>query len=447
MLTMPKPSALHIAALALALAALPACEDDSKDSSPRGDKDSGTETPDDGGTGDQDGGTPEASALYAVVTVPATSMGAPTTSYVILSDKLTGELKTEDAVLEVPGTALAAGPVGGKRLFIATSENGLVKRYDLTDDNKLKAAGEVNFEAKQIQSFSGYASNFQFVDETKAYYLAHTAAKLLIWDPEELVITGEVALPQLVREDPANPGTNFVPSVTGAPLRVGDKIYFFTAWDSRAAGTIKVEPAATVVVIDTKTDQAKVVVDEGTCGYTRDGVVSGDWIYLATEAAGTAVNYLNDANGAAPCMRRFNLKTEAFDADYKPDLNAIAGAPAGSLVATPSGGALIYVLDTAAADPMIGTGAGQINNPRALAVAALWKTARLSVGDTPSVEVLDLPLTSGTVLPIPLQGDLHVTATFDDKPELREVTDDGVIATDRANAKLGGATRSIVQLR
>lgn len=447
---MTKSSALHIAALTLALGALSACEDDPKDSSSK-DRDSGT-TDQDSGTGsqdggDEDGGTPEEPPMYAVVTVPATTMGAPATSYVILSDKLTGELKTEDAALEVAGTALAAGPTGGKRLFIATGDSGLVKRYDLTDDNKLTESGEVNFEAKQIQGFSGYASNFQFVDTNKAYYLAQGAAKIVIWDPQELAITGEIALPQLVREDPANPGMNFASSVTGAPLRVGDKIYFFTAWDSRAAGIIKVVPAATVVVLDTKTDQAKVVVDEGTCGYTRDGVVSGDWIYLATEAAGTAVNYLNEANGAAPCMRRFNMKTEAFDDAYKPDLNAIAGAPAGSLVATPSGGALIYVLDTATADPMIGTGEGQINNPRVLAVSALWKTARLTVGDTPSIEVLDLPLASGTVLPLPLKGDFHVTATFDDEPELREVTDDGVVTTDRANAKLGGATRSIVQLR
>lgn len=250
-----------------------------------------------------------------------------------------------------------------------------------------------------------------------------------------------------MREDPANPGTHFVGSVTGAPLRVDDKLYFFTAWDSRAAGIIKVVPAATVVVLDTTTDQAKVIVDEGSCGYTRDGVVSGDWIYLATEAAGTAVHYLNEDNAEAPCMRRFNLKTEAFDEAYKPELNAIAGAPAGSLVATPSGNALLYVLDTATAEPMIGTGAGQINNPRVLAVGALWKTARLTVGDSPSIEVLDLPLTSGTVLPLPLQGDFHVTATFDETPELREVTDDGVVATERADAKLGGATRSIVQLR
>jgi hypothetical protein len=51
------------------------------------------------------------------------------------------------------------------------------------------------------------------------------------------------------------------------------------------------------------------------------------------------------------------------------------------------------------------------------------------------------------VLPHALNNGLLVTATFDAQPQLREVTDDGVLPTDRANAKLSGHTGSIVQLR
>ncbi|HTU63206.1 MAG TPA: hypothetical protein VMF89_32320 [Polyangiales bacterium] len=417
---------------------LGACGDDASEPSPS--TDSGTAPAADGGTAPTD-------PVYAVLSVPATAMGAPATSYLILTDKLTGELKTEDAAKEIAGNALIAGPAGGKRLFLGTSMGGLLERHDLNADGTLEKTGELNFEAKQVQNFTSYASNFQFVDEHKAYFLALSAAKLVIWDPEGLKLTGEVALPELVREDPGNPGTNYTTNVTGAPLRHGDKLYFFTSWDSRTAGTIKVAPAATAIVIDTKTDDVKVIVDEGTCGYTRDGVVAGDWIYLVTEGAGTAVHYLNKDNGAAPCIRRFNIASQEFDADYKPDLNELAGGPAGSLVVSPEGQSLIYVLDTEAADPMIGPEMGKISNPRFLAIAAVWKTARLTVGDEPSVETLDLPLASGSVLPHVLKGDLKVTATFDEQPELREVTDNGVVATDRANAKLYGNTSSIVQLR
>lgn len=442
---------LPIAALALALSAFTvACGDDEDPPGPGvdGGIDGGfIPTPDAGGDGGADATTPAEPPLYAVVSIPATSMGAPVTSYVILTDKLTGELKTEGAALEVAGSAIAAGPAGGKRLFVGTSQSGLLQRYDLTAAGALSKSGELNFEAKQVPNFTSYASNFQFVDAKKAYFFALSSAKIVVWDPDALTLTGEIALPQTVRPDPGNPGTNYTTSVTGSPIRHGDKIYFFIAWDSRNAGTIKVAPAAAAVVIDTKTDTATSVVDEGSCGYTRDGVVSGDWIYLATEAAGTAVNYLNSANGAAPCMRRFNITTQQFDPAFKPDLTALAGGPAGTLVTSPNGQALIYVLDKAAADPMIGTAMGQINNPRVLAIGALWKTARLTVGDNPTVQLLDLPLASGSVLPHLLKDRFKVTATFDAQPQLREVTDNGVVATERANAKLFGNTASIVQLR
>jgi hypothetical protein len=457
MRTVFRPIFFPMAALALALSAFSvACSDDSPDGPgpdggiDGGGADSGTiATPDGGGDGGDAGTTttPSEAPLYALVSVPATAMGAPTTSYVIVTDKLTGELKTENAVLNVPGSAIAAGLPGGKRLFIGTNQGPLLTRYDLTATGTLAASGTVNFQARGVPSFFSYASNFQFIDGKKAYYLALDAAKVVIWDPDALALTGEISLPQIVRPDPANPGTNFTTNVTSSPIRRGDKIYFFISWDSRNAGTIKVAPAAAVVIIDTKTDTATTVVDEGTCGYTRDGVVSGDFIYLATEGAGTAVNYLNSANGAAPCMRRFNLVTQQFDPAYKPDLNALAGAPAGTLVVTPSGQALIYVLDKAAADPMIGSEMGKINNPRVLAVGALWRAARLTVGDAPKIELLNLPLASGSVLPHVLKEGVRVTATFDAQPQLREVTNDGVVATERVSGKLFGNTASIVQLR
>jgi hypothetical protein len=399
--------------------------------------------------GSADGGTSRPtteSPLYALVSIPATSMGAPTTSYVIVTDRLSGELKTESAALQVPGNAIAAGPAGGKRLFVGVSMGGLLTRYDLASNGTLVKSGEVNFEAKQVPNFIGYAAAFQFIDAHKAYYFSLTAAKIVVWDPEAMTISGEIALPQVVRANPDNPGTNYTSSLTGAPIRRGDKLYFFVSWDSRTAGTIKIIGAAAVIVVDTKTDSATVVIDEQSCG-ARDGVISGDWLYLATEGASASAYYLNNANAQPPCLRRFDLKSNQFDPAYKPDLSSVAGGPAGSLVVSPDGTALIYVLDKVAADPMIGPEQGKINNPRVLAVGALWKTGRLTVGDTPKVDLLNLPLTSGSVLPQTLKDGFKVTATFDSQPQLREVTDDGVVATERANGKLYGNTASIVQLR
>lgn len=324
-----------------------------------------------------------------------------------------------------------------------------MKRYDLGADGALitEPSGEVDFAARQVTSLTGYGSGMQFVDAHKAYWLSWTAAKIVVWDPEDMLVTGEIAVPEVTRQNPEAPATPFQTSVTGFPIRDGNMLYYFTAWDSRNAGVIKVVPASAVIAVDTTTNTAQVIVDEGTCGYTRDGVIAGEYIYLVTEGAGASVNYLNAANGQAPCMRRFNKATKQFDAGYKVDLNPLAGgAPVGSLVTSPSGQPFVYVLDRAAADPLIAN--STITNPRILSVTALWKTAKLTVGDTPSIQILDNPLNSSSVLPHALLGGLKVSSTFDPTTqEIREVTDNGLVTTTRANAKVFGNTASIVQLR
>ncbi|WP_394821650.1 hypothetical protein [Pendulispora albinea] len=425
-----------LAAAAVSLSAFAvACGDDSKPQSNDPGKQPGP-----------DGTAPSEAPLYAVVTLPETSGGAPQTSYVMLTDTLKANLKLESAALEIPGRAIAAGPNGSRTLFVGTNTSGKLTRYTLGEGGKLSANGTVNFEAQQVPNFTAYSAYFQFIQPNKAYFFAANAAKIVIWDPEQLIITGSIPLPAIVRKDPANPATSYTTTFTGAPIRSGDKLYSFVSWDTRAGTTIKVPAASAVVVVDTAADTAEVIVDEGVCGFARDGVLVGDWLYVATEGAAASVHYLNAANSPAPCLRRFNVKTKTFDPAFKVDLNGLAGgAPVGSMVVSPGGTALVHVLDKATADPQIAQGA--ISNPRVLSNAALWKTARLTIGDAPSLELLGGPLTSASVLPVTLKDGLKVTATFDSAPHLYEVTNNGVVGTDRVNATTVGSTMAIVQLR
>jgi len=405
---------------------------------------SGGGTAGSGAAGSEAGAGSNESPVYALA--PTVQTPSPTT-YVILSDSLTGEFTAEDATLEFPGSAVIVGPSGGKRLYVGTSESGELKRYELGEDGKtLTESGSLNFQAAGVANLSTYASAFQFIDEHKAYF--YTPGKVVIWDPEDMVLSpNSIEIPEVVRENPETPGQPYTASITGAPLRDGATLYYFTAWDTRNAGVIKIVPASTVVAIDTTTDTAHVIVDER-CGYARDGVIDGDYIYIASEAVAAGVHYLNADNGGEPCMIRFNKTTQEFDSDYLVKLNTLAdGAPVGSLITTTDGKPFIYVLDTEAADAALAANA-MLSNARYLSIGSLWKTAALTVGDTPSLEILDNPLTSGAVLPQTLGDGLKVTPTFDPTNyELREVTDNGVVATDRVNAKLFGNTSSFVQLR
>jgi len=434
------------ACAALLSAGVWACSDDNSASNPGGGTGPGTTPPpgmNPGSNGDDD---PSVPPLYAVVSLPAATGGTEQTSYIIVSETLTGDLKPESAQIEVPGGAVAGGPARGRTLFVGNSTSSAVTRYTLDANSKLQANGTVDFAVQGLTGLAGYSSAFEFIDANKAYWFSREG-KVVVWNPTELTVTGAIDLSGVIRPDPANPGTNYTTSFSATPAhRQGSKLYSFVAWDSRMAGTIKVPSAYAVVIIDSATDTAQIVVDEAGCGYGRDAVLVGDWLYIATEAVGTSVHHLNAANGPEPCLRRFNVTTNQFDASYTVKLNALAnGAPVGSLAASPGGTPLLHVLDTTA--PQVAS----FTNPRQLSSAAVWKTARLTVGDTPSLEILDAPLKSASVLPALLDTGFTVTPTFDTtdtvNPRIYEVTDDGIVATERASATITGTTWGIVRLR
>jgi len=340
------------------------------------------------------------------------------TNYVILTDSLTGEFKLEDAVLEFPAYTAIVGPTGGQRLYTGSAQNGVITRYDLGEDGKsLTESGTVDLAPTGATNLYQYGSAYQFVDEHKAYFYSTSNAKIVRWDPEsmELLEPSSIETPDLVRENPETPGEPYTVGLGVSTVRDGDSIYFFAGWDSRAANVIKVAPASAVIELDTTTDTATTYVDER-CGYARDGVVDGDYIYMVTEGVGSAVNHLNAENGAEPCMIRFNKVTKRFDETYLVKLNALAdGQPVGGLFYTAEGKPFVHVLDTAVADQAV-AGNAMLTNPRYLSVGPYWKTAALILGDEPSLEFL-------------------------------EITDGGLVATDRVNAKLPGNNRYVVQLR
>lgn len=156
------------------------------------------------------------------------------------------------------------------------------------------------------------------------------------------------------------------------------------------------------------------------------------------------VRHLDPDNGPKPCIRRFNTNN-TFDPDYTIDLNALAGAPAGSLAITASGQALIHVLDEDAIAPLIAD--GSVANARSFSSSLTWRTARLTLGDSPSVTLLDTPLRTASVLQFTLSDGLVVTPSFERDAKIVEVTDEGIITTSKTGAALSGLTFSVFQIR
>jgi len=146
-------------------------------------------------------------------------------------------------------------------------------------------------------------------------------------------------------------------------------------------------------VVDTTNDEVTVIRDDR-CGYARDGALGDDgMVYVATEAYGAAVYRLNAENAAAPCMLRFDPETAEIDDGFELALNELGdGAPTGSLVRGPEGAVFLRVLDETAVE------IAEDTHPRVLASAAAWQWASVSLGDEPTLSLLDTEAGGGSVV-------------------------------------------------
>ena len=353
-------------------------------------------------------------------------------SYVLLTKTLDRKtaLSLDHAVVEIAGRALGTGPEGGGALFVAGELGPTITRYDLNETrDDLSGGNSVSFLGKGITSFGEYGGQFQYASREKAYWFDGPTAQIVVWDPSAMKITGSVPLTSLAHAEETL-------SFTAAPIWKGNKLYTFAAWRKGLAIT----PRLAVVVLDTSKDTATIVEDTR-CGYVRDGVLTNDGLlYVATEAFGSAAQYLNTTN-PAPCLLRFDTGKNEFDTAFKVELSSLFdGNAAGSLLVGPGNQAFVRVLDKTAIPE-------DVTNPRVLASVAAWGWAKLTPGDVPEVELLkDAELGGGSALPFAL-GDRRFAPLFVDGEETRfiELTKEGPSSDDAIT--IPGLVFSAVKLK
>lgn len=410
-----------------------------EDGGPTSAGDAGAEAPDagddttssDGGPSEEAGSeAPDDDALFALVTRVYGEESDQ--SYVLLTDDpSSGSLDLADAVIEVPGLALGTGIDDSGALFVASDAASTVTRYDLSEDGELVEGDTVDFSVQGIAYVGEYGGQFQYVSHDKAYWFSGEAARIVVWNPEEMTISDSIELDSLVHEGEAL-------TFSAAPIRRGNRIYTFAAWHTPPPALTIVGRTA-VIVLDTESDEVEVVEDTRS-GYVRDGVFGDDGqLYVVTEGLGAAVNFLNADNAPAPTVLRFDPEAGDFDSEYEVDLNGLFdGDPAGMLVLSGNGQAFVRYLD-----PSLVEGA---ESPMAVAGAAAWGWATFTAGDEPSVEILqDAPKSAGRLTPIKAGGKVYVPEFIDgESTRFTVLTDDGPAS---AALEVPGLVFSAVKLR
>lgn len=330
--------------------------------------------------GDGDGEMPDDQAVYAIVT--QVFDGESFTSYIVTTPSLSMPLGVEDGI-EISGRALGAGLSESGRLYIATDQSATITRYDLQQNGDLKKhKDELSFGPAGPSGIGEYAGQFHFVSDDKAYFFDGTTGNVIVWNPREMLYQKALSLAELLFDGE-------LLTFGAVPVRHGDDVLMFPGW--RTTDNAKVPARAAVVTVDTKTDDVSVIFDDR-CGYVRDGFLADDgYVYMATEAFASAAYYYDDKAANAPCLIRFDPESGEFDQDFFIDISKWGVDSAGTLLVGADNQPYLLGLDADGYTGMV--------HPRFLASAAQWHFLRLSLGDEPSVEPLDLAPTPGSILP------------------------------------------------
>ena len=363
---------------------------------------SGPETPDDpdgGGGAVTDGGV--ADPLYAVITQVALTAGE-TQSYLLTVDDLVKEqtVGLTDAI-ELPADSyIVAGMPGARRFFISSSKQPTMTPYTLESDGTITAGDALSFLGQGVAATGGYQSQHHFVSETKAYYFDHVNYRLVIWNPKEVAITGSKDLTAQLK----NGDFTFRYSQSTA-IPVGKSVIVAGGWH---AADVKTVPAKTaLVIVNTETDEVRVVTDDR-CGWARDGVVHDGKIYFATESLGSGAHFVSPQTTAAPCMIRYDIDAGAFDGFFT-TLDAFVspqtdGDVAGMLLPGAAGKAYLRVMNKAAAQNAMdaAVGAGKPFHGSHAATGAWWSLWEVTLGDAPAASPVmrdDLVPMNGRTIP------------------------------------------------
>lgn len=336
---------------------------------------------------------PEENALYAFGA--QVYDGNTWITYVATSSRLDTHVTLDDAV-PIAGRGLAVGPDG---LGVTYVTNGTtITRYRLNESDVLEPEEPtLSFAGVGVTDIHEYGGQFVFKSPTKSYFFDGDNSQVVVWNPEELTVGQPIPL-DIVPEEVE--GVTITSSA--APIVNGDQVITFVGLRQSVVPTTP----AVVVVLDTEEDTAEVVTDDR-CGYVRDGVLASDgWAYLATEAYASSYQRINEVDEIAePCLLRFDPEKKEFDSEFRIELKSLFdGDVAGTLVVAKDGTAYLKVLDEAL-QPITAE-----SNARVTASAPAWKWASLTVGNSPSGELLDLPPTSGSVTPFTL-GNRRIAST------------------------------------
>jgi hypothetical protein len=309
-------------------------------------------------------GVPTASGepLYAVTTQ---IIGEDFTSYLVpVSSLAAGAEANLDTAIEFAGRAVGVGPSRGGVVHVATDQSPVLARY-VAQGNGFALESELSFAGYGVTGLLAFSEQFVFAGADKAYFIDDDSDQIIIWNPSQMTLTRSIDLTPFAR-DGLGMTTGLTPRLWQGHLVFA--LSYFQEEEERYS------QEATIVFVDTESDEIAAAVTDTRCSYLAASMQSTDGdLYLGSSAYTAAVRaVLGDQYGGPSCVLRVNAGSRVTDPGFSLDLVELAGGPAGDLVAGAGNRAFTRVLDPALAPATLPLTPGELSSP------AYWRWAEIA---------------------------------------------------------------------
>lgn len=279
--------------------------------------------------------------------------------------------------LEVGGAAALFGKGGTSFFALGTSDEPVLTRYELGQDQELVAHERMSLQGYEIDSGFLRPDLVPFVSDQKAYWIDDVRLQVIVWNPATMKVAGTFSLAAAERE--------------GALLELGEAVVredtVFVTASYRGSDELD-QGQAVVLVIDAERDELESVLVDDRCGSTKEVATGEDGaLYIASEALAASQYALNRPAGyPAPCLLRIPAGAKELDPDFYvaiPDW--VDGRSAGRLVTGVGRNAYVLALH----EELLGEPLGEETDLYAPWDSAAWRWWRVSLGDESSGELVE----------------------------------------------------------
>lgn len=284
-------------------------------------------------------------------------------------------------------------------IFVLDSEVGQAIKFQVGADLSLSEVGRISFQNFGITRFS---TTSIFLETDRAFYIDTASAQFIVWNPDEMVIVGSVAIDlDLEREGLGLPSGAF-------PERAGDYVIMGVNWTDLIAGAAEFVTAA--LVFDAVTGEALSLTESPQC-VNSNGVAidaAGNAHVLGDNSGGLFEVFLGPGILPPPCKMIIPAGQTTFDPDSYVDMAALTGSDQLNRL---RGGGSGYAVTRVLIDGTLPEDA----DPFTWSSTRAWTHAQLDLATNDVTVDADTPLTVGSGFgPVPGEGGFYL---FNYNPE------------------------------